>query len=98
MPKYVVKLWANAPDAQSPTYEVQADSDFHAAALAIRHFTRLGEPVPDTAKLDIEASDRGLQTLSVASVLRWLRRDGEGLAFAREEGLEFLSGGDTGAR
>jgi hypothetical protein len=87
MAKYTVKLITKAPDGHPLEYEVQAQSDLHASALAIRHFVRLGQDVPQNALLDVETENQGLQTVSVESVRRWLRREGEGLVFAREEGL-----------
>jgi hypothetical protein len=91
MPKYAITLGTHGGQGSSPQYEVEAQSDLHASALAIRHFVRLGNQVAQMTTLDVEAANQGPQTLSVESVLRWLRRDGEGLAFAKEEGLEFLT-------
>ena len=95
MASYVITLGTAAAQGSSPRYEVEAQSDLHASALAIRHFVRLGTQVPQMTTLDVEAPNQGPQTLSVESVLRWLRRDGEGLTFAREEGLEFLTAAPT---
>ena len=92
MAKYVIRLGASGSNEPSPKYEVEAESDLHAAALAVRHFVRLGwQPGSQRATLDVEAETQGPQTLSVASVLRWLKREGEGSSFARAEGLEFLT-------
>ena len=91
MSKYVVTLGMRTAQAAPPPYDVEAQTDLHAAALAIRHFVRLGTRVPQMATLDVGGPNQGPQTLSVESVLRWLRRDGEGLAFAKEEGLDFLT-------
>jgi hypothetical protein len=88
MAKYTVRLIAKAQHGLPPQYEVDAQSDLHASALAIRHFTRMGNDVPKNALLDVETDNQGLQTLSVESVQRWLKRDNEGLAFAKEEGFE----------
>jgi len=97
MAKYVIRLGASGSNDPAPKYEVEAQSDLHAAALAVRHFVRLGwKPASQTATLDVEAENQGPQTLSVASVLRWLRREGEGSSFAREEGLEFLAAEELG--
>ncbi|HEX5107911.1 MAG TPA: hypothetical protein VFV95_05675 [Vicinamibacterales bacterium] len=97
MAKYVIRLGASGADDPAPKYEVDAPSDLHAAALAVRHFVRLGwKPASQSATLDVEAENQGPQTLSVASVLRWLRREGEGATFAREEGLDFLMAEGSG--
>ncbi len=88
MAKYTIKLLTKTPHGHPAEYQVDAQSDLHASALAIRHFARLGKDVPQDALLDVKTDNEGLQTLSVESVKRWLRREGEGLTFAREEGLE----------
>ena len=97
MAKFVIRLGASGSNDPAPKYEVEAPSDFHAAALAMRHFVRLGwKPASQTATLDVDSENQGPPTLSVASVLRWLRREGEGATFAKEEGLDFLMAEGSG--
>jgi hypothetical protein len=95
MANYVVTLGTAGAGGGGPRYEVDAQSDRHASALAIRHFMRTGHAVPQTATLDLEAENQGPQTLSVESVLRWLRSDAEGQSFARAEGLDLLADART---
>jgi hypothetical protein len=86
-----VHWWpAAATPAITPTVSLQADSHFHGAALALRHFLKLGYDIgTPLAHVDMTDADGARQVLLVEEVLDWLQNPKQA-EFCRREGLAAL--------
>ena len=83
-------LSSGAARAVTPTIEVDAESHFHGAALALRQFMALGcDITAPLAHVDITESSGATQTLLVEEVLDWLQQRQQG-KFIHREGLSVL--------
>ncbi len=76
--------------ALTPSVRLQAESHLHGAALALRHFMRLGcDITAPLAHVDMTEPDGVKQTLLVEEVLDWLN-DPKQADFIHREGLAVL--------
>jgi len=91
MTEYQLHWWPpGAERAQTQRVELQAESHFHGAALALRHFMQLGCVVTTPlAHLDVTEPDDTKQTLLIEEVLDWLT-DPKQAGFRDREGLDVL--------
>jgi hypothetical protein len=87
MTEYQFHAW---PSGTIPSVRLQAESPFHGAALALRHFKRAGcDIIAPGAHLDMIDADGGKQMLLVEEVLDWLG-DPKQSAFIHREDLADL--------
>src|SRR5262245_3873006 len=83
-------LATESHQADTPAVRVEAESDRHGAALALRHFMQLGCDInAPLAHVDLTEPDGGKRTLLVEEVLEWLN-DPEQAAFVGREDLARL--------
>jgi len=76
--------------ALTPSVTLQAESQLHGAALALRHFMQLGcDIAAPLAHVDMTEPDGVKQTLLVEEVLDWLN-DPKQTDFIHREGLAVL--------
>ena len=91
MPDYTIQLWSPLPGARMPRVTFDADDEMRAAALALRHFKRLGHDLSaHDANVDVETARGEKMTILVDTIFRWLKRP-EAEAFVKAEGLESLT-------
>jgi hypothetical protein len=85
-------LWSRAPGNRIPTATVDAQSNLHGAALALREFTQLGHDITvPGAHIDIEETNGPTHTMMMSEVLDWLRQP-EQTEFVEEQNLGYLFG------
>jgi len=91
MTQFQFHWWAS--DLQKtpiPSVSLNAESPFHGAALALRHFVTLGcDITAPLAHIDLRGADGAKHTLLVEEVLDWLH-DAKQAAFVSSEGLAVL--------
>ena len=81
---------AGAAGAARPSVNLDAESHFHGAALALRKFVELGCDIgAPLAHVDITESNGVKQTLLVEEVLDWLNEPKQ-VEFVQGEGLAVL--------
>jgi hypothetical protein len=83
--------WPSATQrAAIQSVSVKAESPFHGAALALRHFVTLGcDITAPLAHIDLSEADGATHTLLVEEVLDWLH-DAKQAAFVAREDLAVL--------
>lgn len=75
MANFLVRLWVHdAEDGLLPEVAVTAETKFHAAALALRHFVSCARPLGLDSYLQCEPCDG--EGLRVCDVLDWLNSRG----------------------
>jgi hypothetical protein len=92
MTEYQYHWWPSGASraALTPSVSLQAESHLHGAALALRHFMKLGcDVTAPLAHVDITEPDGVRQTLLVEEVLHWLN-DPHQTDFLHREGLAVL--------
>jgi hypothetical protein len=93
--QYLLHWWPVNWPVSTPSVRVRAESRLHGAALALRHFARVGCDIgAPLAHLDITDGDGVKYTLLVEEVLHWAR-DEKQAAFVDRTGLAMLL--DSGA-
>jgi hypothetical protein len=84
--EFRLHVWSNTPGLQSPTISLDADTNLHGAALALREFTRRGCDVsPFGAHIDMKDTRGRTHTVLVSEVIDWLRLPAQGDFVAKEE-------------
>jgi hypothetical protein len=91
MTEYRFHRWQSGTEpAPPPSVSLQAESHFHGAALALRHFVQAGCDISaPLAHVDISEPGGAKQTLLVEEVLDWLS-DPKQTDFVHREGLAAL--------
>jgi hypothetical protein len=83
---------SKAQSAVSPGVKIEAESQFHGAALALRHFVQNGVDITaPLAHLDMTEAGGVTHAMLVEEVLDWLSAP-EQAAFVQREGLGQLLG------
>ena len=91
MTDYQFHWWpSGTTPAVTPSVRLQAESQLHGAALALRHFRQIGCDISaPLAHVDMTNADGVKQTLVVEEVLDWLN-DPKQTDFIHREGLAVL--------
>jgi hypothetical protein len=91
MSEYKFHWWPSGnKQSQTQSVTLQAESNLHGAALALRHFSQLGCDISSPlAHVDVTDADGVKHTLLVEEVLDWLN-DPKQTDFIQREGLAAL--------
>ena len=92
MADYIAKLRRPGADAgQAPQIEVDAVTEFEAAAIALNRFHQMGEAFDATTGLEIlQGNVTHSKPVPVRDIVYWLRNKQEGQALVRKDGLQPL--------
>lgn len=92
MSEYAVQLWRNHPhDTHVPKVDVDALTEFEAAALALDRFRQMGEEFgPKTGVEILQGNVTHSAPVAVADIMKWLRHGPEGQALVEKDGLHAL--------
>ena len=89
MSQFVVRLWVHdAEDGLLPEIAVQAETQMHAAALALHHFIAIDRSLAPDSYLECEPCDS--QYLRVHDVMEWLKTSA-GRRFSNGRGVAMPS-------
>ena len=91
MSEYRLHRWPSGTQhTVTPSVKLEAESQLHGAALALRHFMQLGcDITAPLAHVDVTEPDGGSHSLLVEEVLDWLN-DPKQKDFVDREGLTVL--------
>ena len=92
MADYIVKLWRNHPhDTQVPKVDVEAVTEFEAAAIGLNKHRQLGEQFDGGTGVEIlQGNITHSKPVAVKDILYWLRNRPEGQALTQKDGLQPL--------
>jgi hypothetical protein len=92
MAEYIARLWRNHPhDIEVPSVQVNALTEFEAAAVALNTFREMGEEFSANSGLELlQGNVTHSKPVSVKDIVYWLRSRPEGVALVEKDRLQAL--------